>query len=287
MDSPHYPLEGNILCQVDDLLFELRQEHDFSWLSQYGTAFCVFDHLITGNLCFGVDGPKGKLFIKYAGAATTRYSGSQSRAISRLMEASDRYFELSHPALTRALSCFETDSGFACVFEWFEGCPLSSLKDEFRSLQTLPVFSRLRSFDSICDFVTLASAKDYACLGFSDRHLLINMDSAEMRVCSLDDYRLMPCMNTRGRIPGDVWYIPPEGYERTAMLDEQTAVFALGILAFTLFGNRVKPSLQTWQCGKELFNLALSAIHPDRRKRPLSSLDFLTQWRDGVRRLTH
>ena len=61
--------------EMDGVPFRLLQETDLRWLRGYGTVFRVMDMLPSGNLCFGVQGPYGRLFIKYAGARTVRYGG--------------------------------------------------------------------------------------------------------------------------------------------------------------------------------------------------------------------
>ncbi len=56
---------------IDGITFALQEEFDFSFLSQYGNVFAVFDRQDSGYICFGVQNDQRKLFIKVAGAVTS------------------------------------------------------------------------------------------------------------------------------------------------------------------------------------------------------------------------
>ena len=58
---------------VQDLPVQLKSWHDLDFIHSFGRVFRVFDHLISGNLCFGVENEQGRFFIKYAGAPTINY----------------------------------------------------------------------------------------------------------------------------------------------------------------------------------------------------------------------
>jgi serine/threonine-protein kinase len=40
------------LKTIDECKFELKEEHDFSWLSNYGKVFTVFSEQDSGNIAF-------------------------------------------------------------------------------------------------------------------------------------------------------------------------------------------------------------------------------------------
>lgn len=62
---------------IDEVSFELKEDFDFSFLSQYGSVFTVFDKQDSGNLCFGVKDGDRKLFLKIAGTSTTKSRASK------------------------------------------------------------------------------------------------------------------------------------------------------------------------------------------------------------------
>ena len=63
--------------------FQLQEEHDFDWLSQLGSVFCVFDQQDSGNISFGVEKDGQKYFVKYAGARPVEFTGNPKDAIGR------------------------------------------------------------------------------------------------------------------------------------------------------------------------------------------------------------
>lgn len=102
----------------------LRAPHDLSFLAEWGEVFRVFDDQDSGNLCFGVDGPNGRLFVKYAGAPTVRYEGSLDDAVARLRGAQRVYEELRHSQLIALRHAGEFGAGFALGFDWTDAEPL-------------------------------------------------------------------------------------------------------------------------------------------------------------------
>ena len=55
--------------------FSVREYTDISWPAPYGRVEKVWDSLISGNLVFRVNGPYGRMKVKYAGARTVNYGG--------------------------------------------------------------------------------------------------------------------------------------------------------------------------------------------------------------------
>ncbi len=274
-----------IKLEVNGLGLELKTFHDFSWLKDYGHVFCVFDRLISGNLCLGTELNGEKLFIKYAGASTLNYAGSPQRAIDRLHEAEEKYTQLKHPKLSSITSQFTTSSGFGLVFRWFEGFALAPLEAHMRALRGLSLPSRLRLFDALADFMVHASNRDYVLSGFSDRHILVDFSSLDAIICSADDMLLMPAKTPYPKMPGSPWYVPPEGYMRGARLNEQSNVYIMGALAFTFFGNRSMMDKTGWEAGILLYETAKHAVSENPGRRQKTAGEFLTGWRSAVMQL--
>ncbi|SEO80807.1 hypothetical protein [Paenibacillus sp. OV219] len=97
---------------IDGVAFELKEEFDFAFLSEYGKVFAVFDQQDSGYLCFGVQADHKKLFLKMAGAATVRSSVSTGAAIARLQSTVSIYEDLRHPSLIHIIENKEIDNGY-------------------------------------------------------------------------------------------------------------------------------------------------------------------------------
>ncbi len=274
-----------IKLEVDGHGVELRAYHDLSWLKEYGRVFCVFDRLISGNLCLGTEKNGEKLFIKYAGAPTVNFAGSPQRAVNWLREAEEKYHQLKHPKLSAVVSRINAVNGFGLVFKWFEGFALAPLEARMRELRGLPLSARLFLYDGLADFMAYASGRDYVLSGFSDRHLMIDLIGLDALVCSADDMLQMPAVTPYPKMPGSPWYIPPEGYLRGARLNEQSNVYIMGALAFTFFGNRSTMDKAGWEAGSLLYDAAKQAVSEHPGKRQETALEFLSNWRSAVMRL--
>lgn len=261
----------------------LKSWHDLSFIDGFGRVFQVFDHLISGNLGFGVENDKGRFFIKYAGAPTINYLGSGEDAIERLHRAVQTYQVLAHPAVPSLLGVEEMPQGLACVFPWVEGYPLGPLPEHFFAMRQLSMVDRLSMLDRLFSFFVLASQHDYIAAGLADNHLLINFHEPKLTLTSVDDFMRMPCINTRGRLPGSPWYLAPEAYHTGISLDEGVTVYAMGALAMTFLGDRDAPTLKTWTAAAPLYHIAIKALSEEKSLRFPSAQSFLDAWRQAVR----
>ena len=61
-----------MLYQIDGIPFSLRRPADLGFLRPYGRCFRIWDRGPSGNICFGMEGQYGKLFVKYSGAKPVR-----------------------------------------------------------------------------------------------------------------------------------------------------------------------------------------------------------------------
>ena len=98
---------------VDGLTVRLKAHHDLSFLARWGKVFRVLDDQDSGNLCFGVTGAEGRVFVKYAGAEPVRYDGRPAEAIDRARAATTVYRTLAHPTLVRLREAVELAHGYA------------------------------------------------------------------------------------------------------------------------------------------------------------------------------
>ncbi len=81
---------------IDGLPYKMKAAFDFSFISQYGKVFQIFDDQDSGNICFGTEKDGKKYFLKFAGAPTKAYNGTAEAAIKRLKETLPVYEKLKH-----------------------------------------------------------------------------------------------------------------------------------------------------------------------------------------------
>ncbi len=274
-----------LTVELDGLPLRLKAPHDLGWLKGYGRVFCVFDGLITGNLCFGIEKAGRRLFVKYAGARPPQYAGEPQRAVETLMNTALLHDKLRHPCLSPVLERFETDNGFGLVFPWFEGYALGPLQVHMDAFRRLPLGTRLLLYDKLADFFALAAGRDYVAGGVYDEKILVDFSRQNLMFCSVSRFMQMPARTPYPKLPGSPWYLPPEGYIPGAKLDESINVYAQGALAFTFFGDRNALDLKSWEGAESLHSLAARAVRPRPAQRPSSAAEYLGEWRQAVLRL--
>ncbi|MBQ7656497.1 MAG: serine/threonine protein kinase [Clostridia bacterium] len=276
--------EKPLQCQIDGIPYQAWEEPDLSWLKAYGTVFRVWDQRLTGNLCFGVAGPYGKLFVKYAGAKTVNFRGHPTDAIYTLHEAMPLY-DRAHPALTRLLAHGPAGDGYAAIFEWRDALPLNgklkyySVLDQVRRL---PPVHTLTMLENIIDLHASLALDGIIASDFHDGHVLIDFGKNEAIVCDINRYRRKPAFNGQGRMRGSDQFMAPEEYELNAALDETTTLYNMGALAFAFFGDNDDRSLKKWVGPKPLFEVASRATKKKKSDRYPSMRAFQDAWREAV-----
>lgn len=271
---------------IDGIAFQAREETDLRWLAPYGKVFYVFDQQSSGNLCFGVEGPYGKLFVKYAGARPVNFAGRPEDAIITLQNAASLYQMISHPALVPLLAHGPAGEGYAAIFAWRDApvlCPTPpdfTIRDRVRRLQ---MARSLKMLDMVYDLHAELSALGLVAVDFWDGNLLIDFERDEAIVCDIDLYRKRPAFNDRGRMKGSSRFLSPEEYTLGAALDEATTVHAMGALAFEFYGDNQERKAESWFGPKALFPVAKKAVSEEKEDRYPSMRAFLNAWREGVR----
>ncbi|NLD83220.1 MAG: hypothetical protein GX637_03565 [Clostridiales bacterium] len=279
------PAAGYPVYEIDGIRFSLRAFADLSWIRGYGTVFRVMDQLPSGNLCFGVDGPYGRLFIKYAGAQTVNYGGRPEDAVQWLRHGAGLYTRHFHPSLIPMLTCGPVPGGYVCVFPWQDALPLRPMPptDRVRSrVRKSPLVQRLQMLDGVFDLHVLLSAAGLVAVDFTDEHVFIDFDAGRALVCDIDQYRSLPAFNTRGRMPGSPRFLAPEEYGMGEELKEDTTVYKLGALAFEFFGDNADRSRESWVGPANLYPAAERATRDKRGERYPTVREFLNDWRRAV-----
>ena len=170
------------------------------------------DQQYSGNLCFGVDGPYGKLFIKYAGAQTMNYRGKSAEAMERLKNAMP-FYARSHPALIPLLAHGQAGEGYAAIFAWRDASPLRPqpyTPATREAVRRLPLHRSLKMLDMVFDLHTQLAADSIVAVSFHDENVLIDFERDEAVICDIDLYRRKPAVNDRGRMRGTSRFMSPE-----------------------------------------------------------------------------
>jgi serine/threonine-protein kinase len=284
-----------ITKRIDECEFELKEDHDFSWLSNYGRVFTVFAAQDSGNIAFGTDDGKNKYFIKYAGCRTKEYIGKSADAIMRMKASVQAYEDIKHPNLIQLLWHGEIGKGYACVYKWAKGECLhahwnfeeypkythpQSPNVKFNSLE---LQYKLECLDVIFSLHEEVAKQNYVAIDFYDGSIMYDFDTNTTTICDIDFYSKSPLRNEMGRMWGSSRFMSPEEYIRGAVIDEVTNVFTMGAVAFEILGNNHNRNLETWMASESLFAVALKAISPAREDRYNSIQEFHTAWNKANR----
>ncbi|GIQ65093.1 serine/threonine protein kinase [Paenibacillus cisolokensis] len=275
---------------IDNVMFQLQEAYSFDWLKSLGRVFTVFDRQDSGNIGFGVEKAGRKYFVKFAGCKPIDFEGDPQEAIDRLKQAIPLYHELSHPALIRLVSHFPVETGYAAVFEWFDGECLHAhwsfpppAKYEhpdspFYRYKRLPIEKRLTSLDAIFSFHVHVESKGYVAVDFYDGSILYDFSNYATRICDIDFYRKAPSVNDMGDFWGSKRFKSPEEFTYGAPIDARTNVFTMGAIAFGMLGGELDRSFSKWEAGQALYDVAMRAVRPDRPLRYASVAEFKAAW---------
>ncbi|MFF2089878.1 serine/threonine protein kinase [Paenibacillus sp. NPDC058174] len=280
-----------VVFSFDGVTFQLQEHHDFDWLRSLGKVFCVFDQQDSGNICFGIEKEGKKKFVKYAGARPLEFTGDPQDAVSRLSDAIPLYLVLNHPHLIQLIDHFRTASGYAAIFEWFEGECLHSHwsfaevqkhthpDSPFYKFKQMPIEKRLKSLDAIFSFHTYVESKGYVAVDFYDGSILYDFSNHVTKICDIDFYRKAPAVNDMGEnFWGSKRSKAPEEFELDASIDAKTNVFTMGAIAFGLLGGEMDHSFSKWEAGDLLYEAALRAVSEDRESRFENVSTFKSIW---------
>jgi serine/threonine protein kinase, bacterial len=278
------------LISLDRVSFQLKEKHNFEWLTALGEVFGVFDEQDSGNICFGIEKDGVKKFVKYAGARTKEYSGQPEDAITRLKNSVPFYIGLQHKHLINLLDNFEVENGYALIFDWFDGECLHShwsfpppLKythpdSPFFRYKQLPIEHRLESFKNILEFHVHVEKNHYVAVDFYDGSILYDFKNNVTKICDIDFYKKKPFINTMGRLWGSSRFMSPEEFEFGVEIDERTNVFNMGAIAFGLLGGELDRSILKWDAGQDLYLVAKKAVEKDKNNRYSTVEEFFLEW---------
>ena len=275
---PTWYFKGYYLQYIDGIPFKLESTFDFSFLSEYGRVFKVFDDQDSGNICFGTEKDGQRYFIKFAGAPTEQYNGNLADAIARLKATLQAYSDLKHKNLIELVEAKDIAGGFMMIFKWVDGdCMGRMYPAQHKKFMALPVKDKLKVFTDILDFFEYIASQNYVAIDFYDGSIMYDFECGKTTICDIDFYRKQPCTNDMGRMWGSSRFQAPEEFQLGAVIDEITNVYTVGTTAFALFGeyNRTRDK---WQLSDELFEVVARAVNDDRTKRQQSIRQFIDEW---------
>lgn len=275
---PTWYFKGYYLQYIDGVPFKLKSAFDFSFLSEYGTVFKVYDDQDSGNICFGTEKGGQRYFIKFAGASTEQYNGNPADAIDRLKATLPVYSELQHENLIELVEAKDIGGGFAMVFKWVDGdCMGRMYPAAHRRFMQLPIDARLTVFRDILSFLEYIVSQSYVAIDFYDGSIIYDFENAKTTICDIDLFRKQPCTNDMGRMWGSSRFQAPEEFQLGAVIDEITNVYTVGATAFALFGgyNRTRDK---WQLSDKLFEVASKAVSDNRSQRQQSIRQLREEW---------
>lgn len=276
---------------LGEVKFNLREQHDFSWLKQLGHVFTVFAEQDSGNISFGIIIEGKKRFIKYAGARTECYEGQVKDAIQFLKRASKVYQGLKHPSLITYIQSIELEHGYALMFDWVEGECLHAHwlyagerkykhpNSPFYKYRQLPIEARLVSFQTILDFQVYAEQQGYIAIDLYDGSILYDFETNTTKICDIDFYHHGAVINDKGKqFWGTTRFKSPEEYELGAVINEQTNVFTLGAMALYFLGGGLKGTFEEWEASEKLYAIAKKATEANKENRYATVQQFRDAW---------
>jgi len=295
---------------IDGVAFPMKEECDFSFLRRYGKVFCVFAQNDSGNISFGLDDGRRKVFVKIAGACTAESFRSPAEAVAALRAAMPLYEALAHSRLIRLIEHFEHDGLYAAFFDWADGDCLfdhwnfdlyernPSLTPPRERFKALPHTKRLAAFDAMFAFLAHVEAQGYVAVDFYDGSIMYDFEQDVTTICDIDFFRKAPAFNDMGaNFWGTKRLKAPEEYIPGAVVDNVTNVFTLGALLLHFFGQFTDGEIQrmyakdaffpcryeTWELGEALYQTAAKAVSPERKDRYSSMQAFYAAWKKALR----
>lgn len=267
---------------IDDSAFQLREPFDFSFLSQMGYVFRVFDQQDSGNICFGLVNGENRYFLKFAGAKTLRYKGDPQTAIDSLQKASRVYRDLAHPTLLRLLWSGNIGKGYGLLFPWTDAMCMGKQYPTREEFLHLPMTDKKEIFRSIMNFHLFAVSKNYVSVDFYDGSILYERETHRTLLCDIDSYHSTPYRNPVGRMWGSSRFMSPEEFEKGAPIDEITMVYTMGATAFALFAREGMRDQTAWPLGESSFSCATKAVSFKREERFQSLSAFSLAWEKSL-----
>ena len=292
---------------INDVAYHLREDQDFSWLENKGTAFSCIDQTGSGCICFGIEKDGQRYFYKIAGAKTTGAEISQEESIQLLKEATRIYKEIKHPHLISLVEDYEIDEFYVAVYKWADGECLFDhwnfdlykknprLIRPIDAFKQLPKEKKLAVVDILFDFMHTVHEANYLAVDFYDSSLMYDFRKDVLTICDIDLFRHKPTYNDLGKdYFGTKRLKAPEENELGAIIDEKTNIFTLGAIICDLLsdvrnnkdryekGHFIINSREDYTLNDESYNVLKKATSFERSERFESVEEFKHAWEKSL-----
>ena len=275
---PTWYLKDFYIQWIDNVPFKLKSPFDFSFLSQCGSVFKVFDDQDGGNVCFGVEKAGKRYFVKFAGAPQARYEGKVEDAIARLKASVSVYADIGeHPNLIRWIGGREIGGGYATIFEWTDALGVARMYPlNHRRFMALPIEKRMKVFEDILAFHAFTCERGYVAIDFYDGSIMYDFEKEKTVICDIDFYQKMPYHGEMG-LWGSSRFVSPEECKQGEIMDEVTTVYTMGATAFCLLSDS-DLSPEKWPLSKKQYDVVKKAVSGERGKRQQSIRQLMQEW---------
>ena len=271
-----------IVTELDGLPVRLRAPHGLSFTARWGTVFAVLDQQDSGNLCLGVEGPAGRVFVKYAGAPTVRYDGDGDAAAARARRAAEVYRALAHPTLVTLREAVDVGAGHALVFDWTDATPVGRQYERSHVVRSMDLAARADAVRQVYDFHAHAAALGWVAVDLYDGSVMLDRATGRVVLCDLDVYERAPVVNGRGRMWGSSRFMSPEEYELDAPIDQVTNVVAQEGVRERPERDDATRSPEAWVGSAAQLAVAERAVRPERDARWPSVAALAEAWRAAL-----
>ncbi len=252
------------------------------YLEAIGTIFATFGAATqdSGNVSYGVQVGGECFFVKTTDPEAEVF-GDHATRVALLYNAARLKRSCDHPTLPTLHCIVETAHGPALVYDWVDGECLHGGRDDWQSahqrFRRLPAAAILAVLDAIYDLHVRLAQRGWVAVDFYDGCLMYDFKRQVAHIVDLDMYHLGAFTNQMGRMFGSTRFMAPEEFERGALIDERTTVFAMDRTAIAFLGNDI---------GGALGKVVRRACRDERTARYRSMEEFCAAWQQ-VRRLGH
>lgn len=249
------------------------------YLDRVGELFTAFREQDSGCVSYGVRLAGGeRWFVKEAVTGSGRQSLERAWAFHRAVR---------HPAIVPQVHRIAVGGTWAAVMPWHEGEVLypatldgtgdrSSPGSAMARFRALPLPRVLRAVDRILAAHLAVEDVGHVAVDFYDGALLYAFARDALYLVDLDEYRPGPFVLDAERLPGSRRFMAPEEFERGAVIDIRTTVFALGRAARLLLD--AGDEERAWRGSPAQLTVLERATRadPDRRFRTVG--EFVAAW---------
>ena len=281
-----------VVKETNNIFYKLREEQDFSWISDYGHVFSVIDEPGSGCISFGLEKDSKKYFFKITGAKTVEAEVSCDESIRLLKEAVQKYKDIKDDNLIKYVDSFMKNDCFVVVYEYAEGeCLFDHWNfDKYKRenvvdtpsyrFKKLSLEKRLDVIEKLFIFFENVIDSNYVAVDFYDSSIIYDFENDNVTFCDIDLFRKMPTKNDLGKdYFGTKRLKAPEENELGAVIDEKTNEFTLGAIIFDMLsevrnnddryklGMFIPNSINTFELSNDTYNVLLKATSYNRNER--------------------